>query len=165
MKKIFYTGCFLLFLLLIVGKISAVYKGYRTGEEINWQVISAGGTKGSSANFILRNTVGQTATGHGVTESFGLSHGYWYATEPQGCCVLRGDVAGNEDPGQVGIPDGSVLVDDIVYLVDYLFKGGTAPTCLDEGDCAIPLDGEILVNDIVYLVDYIFKGGPAPPSC
>ncbi len=74
-----------------------------------------------------------------------------------GCCVLRGDVA---------IPkDGDVLVNDIVWLVDYLFKGGIAPDCLDEGDCAVPLDGIILVNDIVYLVDYIFKGGPPPPPC
>lgn len=74
-----------------------------------------------------------------------------------GCCSLRGDVA---------IPkDLAVLVNDIVFLVDYIFKGGTAPACLDEGDCAIPLDGSILVNDIVWLVDYIFKGGSAPPDC
>ncbi len=73
------------------------------------------------------------------------------------CCELRGDV---------GIPkDGSVLVNDIVWLVDYLFKGGTAPSCLDEGDCGIPNDGEILVNDIVWLVDFLFKGGPAPADC
>jgi len=58
-----------------------------------------------------------------------------------------------------------VLVNDIVMLVDYLFKGGTAPVCLDEGDCAIPLDENILVNDIVWLVDFLFKGGTAPPDC
>ena len=161
MKKIFYTGCFLLFLLLIVGKISAVYKGYRTGEEINWQVISAGGTKGSSASFILRNTVGQTATGHGHSDFLGQCNGYWTC----GCCVVRGDVA---EP-----KDGHVLVNDIVYLVDCLFKGGPCPSCRAAGDVSgyeepkkigIP-DGKILVNDIVYLVEYLFKGGPAPPPC
>jgi len=73
------------------------------------------------------------------------------------CCRLRGDVADPEDL--------IVLVNDIVWLVDYIFKGGVAPTCLDEGDCAIPLDGSILVNDIVWLVDYIFKGGTIPPDC
>ncbi len=78
-------------------------------------------------------------------------------TEPAECCVLRGDVA---------LPkDSIVLVNDIVWLVDYLFKGGVAPLCLEEGDCAIPLDGSILVNDIVWLVDYLFKGGAAPPPC
>jgi hypothetical protein len=74
-----------------------------------------------------------------------------------GCCLLRGDVANPKD--------GSVLVNDIVWLVNYLFKGGTAPSCLDEGDCAIPPDGNILVNDIVWLVNYLFKGGTAPPAC
>jgi hypothetical protein len=82
-----------------------------------------------------------------------------YEPDPQvcGCCQLRGDVA---------IPkDGSVLVNDIVWLVNYLFKGGTAPECLDEGDAADPPDGSILVNDIVWLVNYLFKGGTAPAPC
>jgi len=81
---------------------------------------------------------------------------YRFTVEPGGC-QLRGDVA---EP-----KDGMVLVNDIVMLVDYLFKGGTAPVCLDEGDCAIPLDENILVNDIVWLVDFLFKGGTAPPDC
>ena len=73
------------------------------------------------------------------------------------CCALRGDV---------GVPkDMAVLVNDIVFLVNYIFKSGPAPACLDEGDCASPLDGVILVNDIVYLVNYIFKSGPAPSPC
>jgi len=81
---------------------------------------------------------------------------YRFIVEP-GCCQLRGDVA---DP-----KDSNVLVNDIVWLVDYLFKGGTPPSCIDEGDCADPPDGNILVNDIVWLVDYLFKGGIAPPPC
>jgi plastocyanin len=75
----------------------------------------------------------------------------------EGCCDLRGDIAIPED--------GSVLVNDIVWLVNFLFKGGTAPACLDEGDCAAPLDGNILVNDIVWLVNFLFKGGTTPPAC
>lgn len=82
-----------------------------------------------------------------------------FETDPNvcGCCLLRGDVANPKD--------GAVLVNDIVWLVNYLFKGGTAPDCLDEGDCATPLDGTILVNDIVFLVNYLFKGGATPPPC
>ncbi len=71
-----------------------------------------------------------------------------------------------ETPGDVGIPeDGSVLVNDIVWLVDFLFKGGPAPSCAAEGDVSVPKDGSILVNDIVWLVDFLFKGGPAPADC
>lgn len=126
-------------------------------EEINWQVISSGGAASSSANYVLNGTVGQTATGYGSSLLYGLSHGYWQTVSIPGCCLLRGDVA---EPKDV-----MVLVNDIVWLVDYLFKGGLAPTCLEEGDCAVPLDGAILVNDIVWLVDYLFKGGAAPPAC
>jgi len=73
------------------------------------------------------------------------------------CCQLRGDVS---EP-----KDGNVLINDIVFLVDYLFRGGIEPVCYDEGDCAIPLDSNVLVNDIVWLVDYLFKAGQAPPDC
>jgi len=98
-------------------------------------------------------------------QNFGIVYTSWnnpvtqgaFYDDGSGCCQLRGDVA---EPKDV-----SVLVNDIVWLVDYLFKGGTAPTCLGEGDCAEPLDGSILVNDIVWLVDYLFKGGSAPPAC
>ncbi|MCK4707730.1 MAG: thrombospondin type 3 repeat-containing protein, partial [Gammaproteobacteria bacterium] len=73
------------------------------------------------------------------------------------CCLVRGDVA---------VPtDGSVLVNDLVFLVDYLFKSGDGPGCPEQSDCAEPLDGACLVNDLVWLVDYLFKGGSAPPAC
>ena len=73
------------------------------------------------------------------------------------CCEVRGDVA---IPG-----DGSVLVNDLVFLVNYIFKSGIPPTCLDEGDCAPPPDGNTLVNDLVWLVNYVFKSGSAPAPC
>ncbi len=76
---------------------------------------------------------------------------------PPTCCELRGDVS---EPN-----DGVVLVNDLVMLVNYVFKGGIAPSCLEEGDCAPPLDGLTLINDLVYLVNYVFKGGAVPPDC
>jgi putative metal-binding protein len=59
--------------------------------------------------------------------------------------------------------DFNILVDDIVMLVDYIFKGGPPPICVEEGDANA--SGSILVDDIVLLVDYIFKGGAAPSPC
>jgi len=73
------------------------------------------------------------------------------------CCVIRGDV--------VTPNDGLILIDDLVYLVDFLFRGGDSPGCPSTADCAIPLNGTVLVDDILYLVDYLFKDGPAPPEC
>jgi len=75
----------------------------------------------------------------------------------ESCCVLRGDIA---------IPtNGLMLIDDIVFAVDFLFKGGPPPDCFEAGDCAPPLDNDILINDIVYMVDALFRGGPPPPPC
>jgi len=70
------------------------------------------------------------------------------------CCVgLRGDVTG----------DNLTLVNDLVFLVDHLFKAGPAPSCEKEGDATG--DGNTLVDDLVYLVDYLFKGGLPPVGC
>jgi len=63
--------------------------------------------------------------------------------------------------------DLKVSVSDVVYLINYLFKGGTAPLCppapyLACGDASG--DGKVTVSDVVYLVGYLFKGGPVPCS-
>ncbi len=65
----------LLIVLITIGALSAAV--LTTGEEINWQVISAGGTSGTSTNYALKGTLGQTAVGCGSSPSFGLSHGFW----------------------------------------------------------------------------------------
>jgi hypothetical protein len=65
---------------------------------------------------------------------------------------LRGDATG----------DGIINSADIVYLINYLFKGGPAPWPWDAGD--VNCDGIINSADIVYLINYLFKGGP-PPGC
>ena len=57
-----------------------------------------------------------------------------------------------------------VDIDDVVYLLMYIFAGGCPPWDLNSGDvdasCGIDID------DVVYLITYIFGGGPAPlPGC
>jgi|GEM_PF-754711 len=58
--------------------------------------------------------------------------------------------------------DGHVTIADVVYLVNFLFKGGPPPDPLWKGDA----NGNCKVNieDAVYLVNYLMKGGP-PPIC
>lgn len=57
--------------------------------------------------------------------------------------------------------DGNIDIGDVVYLVNYLYKGGPAPEPLYSGDANS--DGVIDIGDVVYLVNYLYKGGP-PPS-
>lgn len=56
--------------------------------------------------------------------------------------------------------DNGVTVSDVVYLINYLFKGGAAPDPLEAGD--VNCDGTVSVSDVVYLINYLFKGGPPP---
>jgi hypothetical protein len=57
--------------------------------------------------------------------------------------------------------DGAVDAADIVYLINYLFCGGTAPP-LVSGD--VNCDGAINGADVVFLINYLFRDGPEP-SC
>jgi hypothetical protein len=56
---------------------------------------------------------------------------------------------------------GAVDIDDLVFIVGYVFGGGPAPQPLDSGD--VDCSGGIDVDDAVYLVVHIFEGGP--PAC
>jgi hypothetical protein len=57
--------------------------------------------------------------------------------------------------------DGPVTSADIIWLVNYVFKGGTEPVpCPAAGD--VNCDGLVTSADIIYLVNYVFKGGPPP---
>lgn len=55
---------------------------------------------------------------------------------------------------------GGIDIDDVVYLIAYIFTGGPAPDPLDAGE--VDCSGSIDIDDVVYLIAYIFTGGPAP---
>ncbi len=146
--------CIMAVLAMFMVLPGALYADDKAGEEINWQVISSGGTKGSSATYGLEGTVGQVVVGEGSSATYGLSHGFWqeFAIIPNEC-IIRGDVDHT----------GAIDVGDLTYLVAYLFQGGPPPPFLDEGD--VDGTGSIDVGDLTYLVAYLFQGGPAPPPC
>ena len=62
-------------------------------------------------------------------------------------------------PGDVN-KDGEVDIGDIVFLINYLFKGGLPPEFIEtadvNGDCVVD------IGDVVYLINYLFKNGPVP---
>lgn len=49
---------------------------------------------------------------------------------------------------------------DIVYFIDYKFKGGPGPQYFETAD--VNMDGSLDILDIIYLIDYKFKDGPEP---
>ena len=63
-------------------------------------------------------------------------------------------------PGDVTF-DGIRNSADVVFLFDYLFKGGLPPPHPISADMNGP-DRIIDIEDIVYLIDYLYKAGPDP---
>jgi hypothetical protein len=60
--------------------------------------------------------------------------------------------------------DGHVSLNDCVSTLNYLFRGGSAPACLDTAD--VNDDGALGLSDAVQLLNHLFRGGPppAPPA-
>lgn len=72
-----------------------------------------------------------------------------------GCCVRRGDIDNDGDG-----PD----IEDLVYLVTFMFSYGPVPECIEH--CDIDGNGgDLNIADLVYLVNYMFNGGPPPVPC
>lgn len=139
---------------------SSVSTSPASGEQINWQVISSGGTIGSSTNYILAGTIGQTAVGISSSTNYNINSGYWQVFGPTDCCVGNtGDI--NYDGGAVAD------ISDLLYLVDFMFTPGSPDlVCMAEGD--VNGDGSSVpdISDLLFLVDFMFyPGSPEPSPC
>ena len=132
------------------------------GEQINWQVISSGGTEAMSTTYGLSGTVGQTATGAGSSASYGLLHGFWQDFGG-GCCVGRVGDANNNGGAEP-------TIGDITAMIDAKFITGSCEgviECIAEADINLsgtlvspPLDcDDITIGDITKLIDYLFITG------
>jgi hypothetical protein len=114
--------------------------------EINWEVLSGGGLRTTTTGFILSGTIGQLAVGNGSTVDIGMHHGYWQDFGPSFPC-------GDADES------GGVDIDDVMFIINYIFGGGPAPDpIVGNVNCLEAVD----IDDIMYLINYIFGGGPVP---
>jgi hypothetical protein len=119
------------------------------GESVDWQVVAGGGAHGSSTNYILEHTVGQTAAGMGESPGYLLNQGF---QQNFGEGFICGDADGS----------GNVSIGDAVFIVNYIFGGGPAPNPLASADA--DCSGNVSIGDAVFIVTFIFGGGPAPCS-
>ena len=71
---------------------------------------------------------------------------------PQQCLVTM--------TGDVNL-SGSITSSDIIYLVNFVFKGGPAPEpCVASGD--VNCNAAVTASDVIYMVNHVFKSGDAP---
>ncbi len=137
------------FLLILTSAAVGENQAPASGEQLKWQVVSGGGsTNGSSTNYQLSSTVGQTAAGAGSSTNYKLNQGFQQNFGSAAC--FCGDADGN----------GIITISDAVFLISYIFGGGAAPNPICQGDA--DGTGIITISDAVYLITYIFGGGPAP---
>jgi hypothetical protein len=99
-----------------------------------------------------------------------LNDGYtwqqWYHRILSYVGYYRGDVNGSDT---LDLP--ALDVSDLVYLANWLYRGGPAPIPFaDQGDVdgqPVPKDvlcpkNNVNAGDVVYLINYVWKGGPPP---
>jgi hypothetical protein len=91
---------------------------------------------------------------------------------PDGCDVAAGRLSDLDGDGVAdlcegplfrrGDPNASGRIDlaDAVFLLNRLFLGGPAPSCLESGDANN--DGRVNLSDPVAILDYLYDGGPPP---
>ncbi|NIN01751.1 MAG: hypothetical protein GTO24_27725 [candidate division Zixibacteria bacterium] len=112
---------------------------------------SFGGTEGDVAVDVQQTSDGSYIV-VGATGSHGAGSSDVYLLKISSSLMptLRGDANG----------DGVINVSDVVYLINYVLKGGPTPEPLKAGDanCDLWID----LEDVIYLIRYLFLGGPEP---
>ena len=137
--------CLALTLLLLALTVAA------TSEEINWQVISGGGTEAEGGGFKMSGTLGEFAVGHAEAAPNNVRHGYWQDFGDGGsgtCCT--GPSVGNVD----GSPDNLVTMGDLTVMIDHLFITLAPIEPPRIGD----LDADCMrtMGDLTILIDHLF---------
>jgi len=147
--------------------------------------LSAGGFVGngmvytfdSQTNTILRGEANPIPVDLGATDVLVDKSGFCYVACFSSSTVQKIDPTGNIldtysvgdgptslsifEPRKIGDAngDGNSQLADIIFLVNFIFKGGSSPNPPVFGD--LNCDGKLNLGDIIYLVNFIFKGGPS----
>lgn len=121
-----------------------------------WVVLASGGGVRTIGDLTVGITIGQGCAGTLNLSSHTAHIGFWQ-NFGSGCCI---GIRGNIDASADNVID----ILDLTYLVQYMFKDGNPPFCMDEADVnGVPAPVDIL--DLTYLVAYMFKDGPDPADC
>ena len=126
---------------------TAAPAGLKQGYQMVTEVLDGFGGESESDNYRIPVNSGAQPSAIGISQSntYMVQAGYVLASH-----FKRGDTNA----------DGIINSADVVFLINYLFKGGPDPCPPEAGDASH--DCVINSADVVYLINYLFKGGPAP---
>jgi hypothetical protein len=83
-----------------------------------------------------------------------------YLHDPMHTSFYSGPLSGDANGS------GAVTVSDVIYIINFLFKGGPYPVDGDGNESLVSgdanCDQKITVSDVVYLINFLFKGGCPP---
>ncbi len=119
---------------------------------LGWNLVDNGD---GTAQFIIDPDFGDVNTTQSVT--FTVTDvpggtGESFVIDYQVLSFMRGDIDGNA----------KYTINDVIYLANYLFRGGPAPSPIDAGDA--DMNGLVQVADAVYMINFLYNAGPRPPQ-
>ena len=119
--------------------------------DTEWTKLMRDDSLSSGGRAVALTSDGNYIVAGGVSRSFyEPSNSLLLKLTSSGQATLRGDLTGDEQ----------VNIADVIYLVNYLFRGGSAPEhpLSSDANC----DGIVDLGDLIYIIDYLYKGGPKP---
>lgn len=138
----------LLFVILLTfGAVQIHSESVSENYNLVTDVLDELGGASQSSNFKISTSSGgqPSPVGVGTSSNFEGRGGYIHSA-----WVLRGDATA----------DGTIDAGDSVYLINYLFLGGSDPIPLEAGD--LDCNGVVDVGDLTYLTTYLYLGGSPP---
>ncbi|MCP4703635.1 MAG: hypothetical protein GY865_03415 [candidate division Zixibacteria bacterium] len=175
------------FRFYVPGLITPVYDATNQNQPLllDWQTVFTGFIMNVGYQLLVDDNsdfsspeidITTTGSSNSVSDLDEIIKYYWkvrcYSTDPQfpynttyyrwsqtwifttGIAWLCGDFDYNED----------INILDIVYLINYKYKGGPVPDPIESADVNshVQPDGLINILDIVYLINFKYKAGPEP---
>lgn len=117
--------------------------------------VPAGLPVGSSTEVVMVNGLGVDnifSPGVGASIYPYLLAGRVTVVDPAGAVLFkRGDANRN----------GSIDIADAIYVLAFLFSGGSMPSCPDSADAND--SGAVDIADAIFMLTYLFNQGPSPP--
>jgi len=135
----------------LIRTVQPVYVYYSGPELLWWDGKNDAEQTVPSGNYLMK--VSAVSVYADINEP-GNPHADSITKEGWVCNVHQNDILGDVNSNL------TVESADIVYLINYLFKGGPGFDPFWKGDTNG--DCKVSVGDTVYLINYLFKGGPAP---